>query len=52
MIIKQLLRCQVCWSEFLSRFHIKIVYLSGKQEKKPDALTKRSRDLLLDKRDK
>jgi hypothetical protein len=43
---KLLNRRQARWSEFLFRFNFKIIYRSGKQEAKPDALTKRSKDLL------
>ena len=46
MSIKQLSHCQAWWSEFLSRFNFKIVYWSEKQGAKPDALTRRSEDLL------
>ena len=46
MSTKQLFRCQVWWSEFLSRFNFKIVYRPEKQGAKPDALTRQSEDLL------
>ena len=46
MLTKQLFCHQAWWSEFLSRFNFKIVYWSGKQEAKPDALTRQSEDLL------
>ena len=46
MSIKQLFCRQAQWSEFLSRFNFKIVYRSGKQEAKSDALTRQSEDLL------
>ena len=46
MSTKQLSRRQARWSEFLSRFNFKIVYRPGKQGAKPDALTRRSGDLL------
>ena len=42
---KLLSRRQAHWSEFLSRFNFKIVYRPGKASAKPDALTRRSRDL-------
>jgi hypothetical protein len=42
---KLLNRRQTRWSEFLSRFNFKIIYRPGKQEAKPDALTRRSEDL-------
>jgi len=45
MSTKLLNRHQTRWSEFLSRFNFKIVYRPGKQSTKPDALTRRSRDL-------
>jgi hypothetical protein len=42
----KLLNCrQARWFEFLFRFNFKIIYRPGKQEAKPDALTKRSEDL-------
>jgi hypothetical protein len=43
---KLLNRRQARWSEFLSRFNFKIIYRPGKQEAKPNALTRRSKDLL------
>ena len=46
MLTKQLSHCQAWWSEFLSRFNFKIVYRSGKQGAKSDALTRWSEDLL------
>ena len=45
MTTKQLSRCQVRWSEFLSRFDFTITYRPGKQGEKPNALTQRSGDL-------
>lgn len=43
---KQNLNCrQARWSVFLSRFNFKIDYRPGKAGGKPDALTRRSRDL-------
>src|SRR5699024_9122803 len=45
MTTKLLTRRQARWSEFLSRFNLKIVYRPGKQGAKPDALTRRSEDL-------
>ena len=49
MSIKQLSHCQTWWSEFLSRFNFKIVYWSGKQGVKSDALTRQSEDLFKEK---
>ncbi|KAI0996259.1 hypothetical protein K3495_g11919 [Podosphaera aphanis] len=51
MTTKQLTRRQVRWSEFLSGFDFKIIYRPGKQEGKPDALTRRSQDLPRDRFD-
>jgi len=45
MSTKNLNRRQARWSEFLSRFNFKIHYRPGKASGKPDALTRRSRDL-------
>jgi len=45
MSTKLLNRRQARWSEFLSRFDFKIVYIPGKAGAKPDALTRRSGDL-------
>ena len=45
MSAKLLNRRQACWSEFLSCFDFRIVYRPGKAGGKPDALTRRSRDL-------
>ena len=45
MSTKLLSRRQASWSEFLSWFNFKIVYILGKAGAKPDALTRRSRDL-------
>jgi len=42
---KLLSRRQARWAEFLSRFDFQIRYRPGKQGAKPDALTRRSRDL-------
>ena len=44
MSTKLLSRRQARWSEFLSRFNIKIVYRPGKAGAKPDILTRRSGD--------
>lgn len=49
MTTKQLNRRQAQWSEFLSRVNLKITYLPGKHGDKPDALTRRSRDLTQEK---
>jgi len=38
---KQLTRCQVCWSEYLSGFNYMIHYRAGQLGTKPDALTHR-----------
>jgi hypothetical protein len=48
MSTKLLNRRQARWSEFLSRFQFKIVHRPGKQSTKPDALTRRSQNLLND----
>jgi hypothetical protein len=45
MIIKELNRRRARWAEFLSESDFKIMYRSGKQEGKPDALTRRKQDL-------
>ena len=45
MPTKLLSRRQARWSEFLSRFNIKIIYRPGKASTKLDALTRRSGDL-------
>ena len=45
ILTKQFSRCQVQWSEFLSRFNFKIVYWSEKQGAKSDALMRQSEDL-------
>ena len=45
MTTKLLNRRQTRWAEFLSRFDFKIVYRSGKAGGKPDALTRRTKDL-------
>ena len=45
MTTKQLSRRQAHWSEYLSRFNFVIQFCPGKLGAKPDALTKRSRDL-------
>ena len=37
---KVLTRCQACWSEFLSQFHMVIQFWPGKLGAKPDALTR------------
>jgi hypothetical protein len=42
---KLLNRRQARWSQFLSQFNFQIVYRPGKSGGKPDALTRRSRDL-------
>jgi hypothetical protein len=42
---KLLNRRHTRWAEYLSRFDLKIVYRLGKAGGKPDALTRRSRDL-------
>ena len=46
MSTKQLSRRQARWSEFLSRFNYHITYRPGKAGGKPDALNRRSGDLL------
>ena len=43
---KLLDRRQTCWSQFLSQFNFVIVYRPGKARGKPDALRRRSGDLL------
>jgi hypothetical protein len=45
MITKLLNRCQARWSQFWSQFTFKIVYHPSTPGGKPDALTRRSRDL-------
>ncbi|KJZ69408.1 hypothetical protein HIM_11204 [Hirsutella minnesotensis 3608] len=45
MTTKQLSRRQVRWSEFLSQFQFAIKSIPGKENGKPDALTRRSQDL-------
>ena len=45
MSTKQLSRRQARWSEFLLHFNFVIQYRLGKLEAKPDALTRRSRNL-------
>ncbi|KJZ68435.1 hypothetical protein HIM_12171 [Hirsutella minnesotensis 3608] len=45
MTTKQLSRRQVRWSEFPSQFQFAIKSVSGKENGKPDALTRRSQDL-------
>ena len=45
MTTKQLSQRQVRWSEFLSQFDFIIKHRPGAQNKKPDALTRRSQDL-------
>jgi hypothetical protein len=42
---KLLNQCQACWSQFLSQFNFQIVHSPGTAGGKPDALTRRSRDL-------
>jgi hypothetical protein len=46
IITKMLNHRQARWSEFLSRYHFRIIYRPGKQGEKPDTLTRRSEDLL------
>jgi transposase InsO family protein len=45
MSTKLLSRRQARWSEFLSRFNFRISYRTGRLSTKPDALTRRSKDL-------
>ena len=45
MTSKLLNHHQARWAEFLSRFNFQITYRPGKHGGKPDALTRRSRDL-------
>ena len=45
MKTKELNRRQVCWAKLLSGFNFRIKCRSGKQETKPDALTRQSQDL-------
>lgn len=51
MSTKTLNRRQARWSEFLSRFNFVISYRPGRLGGKPDALTRRSEDLLSEKGD-
>lgn len=44
MTTKQLSRRQVRWSEFLSQFQFVIKLVPGKNNGKPDSLTRRSQD--------
>ncbi len=46
MTVKTLSRRQARYSECLSRFNFKIVYQIAKMNRKPDALTRQSGDLL------
>lgn len=52
MTTKQLFCQQAYWNKFLSYFNFEIVYYPGKQREKPDTLTRKLRDLPLDRRDK
>ena len=45
MTTKQLNCQQTCWAKFLSEFNFKISYRPGKQDEKPNVLTRRSQDL-------
>ncbi|OWT42324.1 retrovirus polyprotein [Pochonia chlamydosporia 170] len=51
MTTKQLSRRQVRWSEFLSEFQFAIKSVPGKDNRKPDSLTRRSQDLPKDEND-
>lgn len=51
MTTKQLSRRQVRWSEFLSQFQFAIKSIPGKENGKPDSLTRRSQDLPRDASD-
>lgn len=51
MTTKQLSRRQVRWSEFLSQFQFAIKSIPGKENGKPDSLTRRSQDLPKDEND-
>lgn len=51
MTTKQLSRRQVRWSEFLSQFQFAIKSVPGKDNRKPDSLTRRSQDMPKDKDD-
>ena len=51
MTTKELSRRQVRWSEFLSQFDFVFKSRLGKDNTKPDALTRRPRDLPLDDSD-
>ena len=48
MTTKQLNCQQICWAKFLLEFNFKISYRPGKQEKKPNVLTRSSQDLSKD----
>jgi hypothetical protein len=45
MTTKNLSARQARWAEFLSRYHFKIMYRSGKQNEKADILTRREDDV-------
>ena len=45
MTTKQLSCWQACWAKFLSKFNFKISYRPGKQDEKPNILTRQSQDL-------
>ena len=51
MTSKQLNRRQARWVEFLFEFNFQIIYRSSVQGIKPDSLTRRSQDLLVDDND-
>ena len=45
MSMKEVSEQQGRWQEFLSQYNFRIMYRPGKEEKKPDALTRRPRDI-------
>lgn len=49
MLNKIVRRQQIQWTKYLSLFNFSILYQSGKNNSKPDTLTRESRNLLSDK---
>jgi len=46
MTTKKLTRRQARWAEILSQYNFKIIYRTGKQNEKAEALTRRPNDRL------
>jgi hypothetical protein len=51
MIIKQLNRRQMRWTEMLAEYNFRIMYRFYKQKRKSNALTRRRQDLFVDVED-